>query len=202
MQKDQHSRMTYQPRNTKMGKGFYRKGQLVQEPFDFSSKNRLTLSDLHAMLQAVIFPQAINAQQRFDLTENDYRFLYRYMSMKPTESDFPAYQKEDAYVKFLLYGGKGMMNEKGIRIFNKPGDAYGFLTDVAYIVDLKNKVEFFLSASIHCNEDGIYNDDHYDYETIGFPFMKNLGRLFYDYERSRKKKYLPDLSAFRINYRN
>ncbi len=58
-----------------------------------------------------------------------------------------------------------------IRIFNKVGDAYGFLTDIAYIVDFENNIQFALSATILANADGIFNDDKYDYETIGLPFM-------------------------------
>ncbi|HEV7622001.1 MAG TPA: hypothetical protein VGO09_09715, partial [Flavisolibacter sp.] len=80
------------------------------------------------------------------------------------------------------------------------GDAYGFLTDVAYIVDFKNKVEFILSANILCNNDQILYDDHYDYDNIGYPFMKNLGRAFYNYEMKRKRKNIPDLSKFKLSY--
>ena len=65
---------------------------------------------------------------------------------------------------------------KNIRIFNKLGDAYGQMIDVAYVVDFEKRIEFFLSAIIYCNSDGILNDDKYDYKTIGFPFMKNLGK--------------------------
>jgi hypothetical protein len=84
------------------------------------------------------------------------------MSMKPAESDYPAYDSTytDAYVKFLLYGGSGNMPEEGIRIFNKVGDAYGFLTDAAYIVDFKNGVEFLLSATVYTNENEIFNDNN------------------------------------------
>lgn len=57
-----------------------------------------------------------------------------------------------------------------IRIFNKIGDAYGFLNDIAYIVDFESKAEFILSATILCNANGIFNDDKYDYDTIGFLF--------------------------------
>lgn len=122
--------------------------------------------------------------------------------MKPRESKYPYYDSSysDAYVKFLLFGGSGSIDDPNLRSFNKPGDAYGFLTDVAYIVDLHNGVEFLLSATIACNSDGIYNDDHYDYQTIGFPFMKNLGRVVYEYELHRKKKHLPDLSEFKMEY--
>ncbi len=87
-----------------------------------------------------------------------------------------------------------------IRIFNKEGDAYGFLNDIAYVADFENKIEFMLSCTILCNTDGIFNDDKYDYETIGFPFMKKLGQLIYNYEKQRPRKHLPDLSRFVIDY--
>ena len=96
-----------------------------------------------------------------------------------------------------MYGGKGEL-DSNIRIFNKEGDAYGFLTDVAYIVDYKNNIEFFLSANIYCNSDGIFNDDHYDYETVGYPFLRNIGRVIYEYELQRKRERIPDLSTFKL----
>jgi hypothetical protein len=99
-----------------------------------------------------------------------------------------------------LYGGKGIISDPGIRIFNKVGDAYGFLTDAAYIVDFKNNIEFFLSATIYCNSDGIFNDDKYDYDTTGYPFMKELGKVIYDYELKRQRKRLPHLSGFQMSY--
>jgi hypothetical protein len=196
------SRMEYQPRKTFLGKGYYSRGVLVNQPFDFSMKNRFTLPDLHSILESVLFPEALPSMQRFHLTSDDYNFLYRYMSMKPRESRFPQYDSSysDAYVKFLLFGGSGPIADPDLRSFNKPGDAYGFLTDVAYIVDFRNGVEFILSATIACNSDGIFNDDHYDYETVGLPFMKNLGRVIYDLERQRKKKNIPDLSKFKMDY--
>ena len=196
------SNLNYQERNTFLGRGYMSNGQLVNAPFDFSRKNRIVLADLHSILQTVIFPESAPSSKRFQLTDEDYRFLYRYMSMKPGESEFPVYGSgyHGAYSKFLLYGGKGDL-EPGIRIFNKEGDAYGFLTDVAYIVDFKNGVEFFLSVNIYCNSDGIFNDDKYDYEKTGLPFMKNLGRAIYEYELQRKKKHLPDLSKFQFDYR-
>jgi hypothetical protein len=61
---------------------------------------------------------------------------------------------------------------KNIRIFNKVGDAYGYLIDNAYIVDFENKVEFMLAAVINVNTDGVYNDGVYAYDSLGFPFFK------------------------------
>ena len=186
-----------------MGAGFYRSGEIVNEPFDFSKKNRLALTTIHNIVRSVMFPAAVAKKQRFKLTKDDYEFLRKYMSMTPLESKFPFYDNEnywDASVKFLLYGKEKNVSKNGIRIFNKVGDAYGFLTDAAYIVDFTNNVEFMLSAVIHCNSDGIFNDDKYDYDDVGFPFMKHLGQAIYDHELKRKKKIDPDLAEFRFNY--
>ena len=100
-----------------------------------------------------------------------------------------------------MFGGKGDFGNRNIRIFNKIGDAYGFLNDIAYIVDFESGVEFMLSATIYCNSDEIFNDDKYDYDTVGFPFMQHLGQVMYEYELKRIKKNKPDLSKFLItNY--
>jgi hypothetical protein len=195
------SKLVYQPRNNFLGKGYLSGDKIINEPFDFSKKNRFALYDLHSILQSIIFPKAVPKHQRFKLTNEDYQLVYRYMSMKPQESDFPQYDSSysGAYSKLLMYGGKGDL-DPNIRIFNKEGDAYGFLTDVAYIVDFKNNIEFFLSANIYCNSDGIFNDDHYDYETVGYTFLKNLGQAVYQYELQRNRKRIPDLSTFQFQY--
>ena len=195
----------YVKRNDSLGKGFYQSGNLVEGAMNFSAKNRISLEDLHTILISLVFPKKVYANQRFNLTDEDRAFVFKYMSQLPTESTYPPYSSDTAaywpaYCKFLLFGSEKGNLPKNIRIFNKVGDAYGQLLDVAYIVDYENKVEFFLSAVMYCNSDGILNDDKYDYNTVGLPFMKNLGQVIYDYEVKRTKKYLPDLSDFKFIY--
>ncbi len=193
------------PETYKMGKGFYRGGKLINEPFDFSLKNQFSLKSLQSVLRSIISPESVSPEQRFNLSDEDYNFLRKYMSMTPKESEFPVYQSADYwdnYVKFLFYGSEKSLPDQHIRIFNKVGDAYGFLIDAAYIVDFKNGVEFILSAVIHCNSDEIFNDNKYEYETVGFPFMKQLGQLIYQHELKRKKTVSPDLKNFVFDYRN
>ncbi len=187
----------------KLGKGYMSGNKLIEEPFNFSEKNRIYLNDLHCILQSVLFPESFPEKSRFKLKKSDYDFLYAAMSCFPPESKYPLYPKEevwDASVKFLLYGAAKGDKPKHIRIFNKIGGAYGFLTDIAYILDVENKIEFMLSATIHCNSDGIFNDDRYDYDSIGYPFLRDLGQLVYEYESQRKKKRLPDVDKFRLSY--
>lgn len=199
----QHSNFAYASRKNLLGNGYFKGASLVNEPFDFSKKNRFSLTDLHKVLRAIMFPNHVGSKHRFNIKPEDYAFLYKYMSAWPGESQYPNYESseyQDAYAKFLLLGAaKGKQNGK-IRIFNKVGDAYGFLTDVAYIIDVENKVEFMLSATLLCNRDGIFNDDKYDYNTIGFPFMKKLGEVIYAHDKARPRKYKADLSAFMIDY--
>lgn len=196
------NKQTYAKRNDKMGKGYFSNGLLVNEPMDFSKKNKIELTDLHQILLSLVFPQAVKASQRFNITDADRRFVLQYMSQLPSESVNPSYDSSyyDAYAKFILYGSEKGSLPKNIRIFNKVGDAYGQLVEVAYVVDFEKNIEFMVSAAIYCNKDEILNDDKYDYNTIGFPFLKNLGRIIYEYETKREKKFQPDLSPLIFTY--
>jgi len=194
---------------TQLGKGYlsYRQkpeGELVAKPMDFSDNNYVSVEALQAMLRAVLFPEATPAPARFNLTEDDYRFLYRYMSMYPKESQFPTYADTccnyDGYCKFLMYGDTKTAIPANIRIFNKVGDAYGFLIDNAYVVDFDKGIEFLLTAVIYVNEDGIFNDDKYEYDQIGMPFMARLGQVIYAHEAKRARRAKPDLSRFKVPY--
>jgi len=199
----------YALRNDSLGKNYYQGDKLMEGPMNFSKKNRIGLEDLHTILMSLVFPDRFTAAQRFNLTAEDRNFVLKYMSQLPTESVSPPYAADTAnywpaYCKFLLLGGDPSASLRKIpgdvRIFNKPGDAYGQMLDVAYIVDYEKGVEFFLSAVIYCNSDGTINDDQYDYKTIGLPFMKNLGQTIYEYEVKRPKKYLPDLAPLQFIY--
>lgn len=188
-----------------IGKGTMNDAGVVEDkPLDFSLKNAYPLQAQHDFLKRLMLPDAFPAKDRFQLSKEDYGFLYRYMSMYPTESKEPVYKDEFAtYCKFLYYGSeKNASLNPSIRIFNKVGDAYGFLLDNAYVVDFDKKVEFMVTAVLLCNEDEIFNDEKYDYDTIGFPFYKNLGQVIYDYEVKRPKKQLPNLDHLRFDYSN
>lgn len=191
--------------NMIVGKGYMdRNDKLVTKPFDFSDKNVYTIADQQSVLKRLLFPEVYPKNDRFNLTEDQYKLIYHYMSMFPTESKYPTYNQPEyfpAYCKWLFYGGDSTaVMEPHIRIFDKIGDSYGFDIDNAYIVDFKNKVEFIITAVVQSNDNEIYNDNKYEYKTVCLPFMKNLGRLIYQYELTRPKKYLPNLNKFKFRY--
>ena len=201
----QRNNAKYSVRNDSIGTAFIKSGQLVNGPMNFSGKNRISLEDLHNILINLVFPTSVSGNQGFNLTESDKDFVMKYMSQTPEESVYPDYASDTvnywpAYCKFLLFGAEKGKLPKHIRIFNKPGDAYGHLSDIAYITDLKNNIEFFVSAEIYCNSDGILNDDKYDYQNTGLPFMKHLGEVLYQYELKRERTFKPDLTPFIFKY--
>ena len=152
----------------------------------------------HDVIKVLMFPDSVEPEKRFDLSNEDYEFVYRNMSAYPGESGISDYEDAgrypDGYVKFLMYGGDEPSIPDNIRIFNKVGDAYGFLTDAAYIVDFDNGVEFILAATVYTNENQTFNDNVYEYDKIGFPFMRHLGQAIYEIELGRERSFRPDLT--------
>lgn len=190
--------------NLVMGSGYLDSAdKLVNKPFSLAGKNAFAINDQQKLMQKLIFPEAFPVKDRFNLTPDDYKLIYTYMSKYPAESDYPKYEPKEfwsTYAKMLYYGRENITPDPNIRIFNKYGDSYGFIIDNSYFVDFKNGVEFFLTAVIQSNEDGIFNDNKYEYDTVCFPFMKNLGRSIYEVELKHKKQK-PDLSKFKMDYK-
>ncbi len=187
-----------------IGKAHYNRDEaLINEPMDFTKHNNAPLKDLQQILRSVLFPESVSKKMRFHLDADDYRFLYQYMSELPYESKHPKYDTTEffsSYAKFFMFKSGRTPIPSFIRVFNKPGWSYGFLTDVAYIADFKNKVEFMLSGVIYVNSDGVLNDDKYEYDETGYPFFKEVGNIIYEYELERKRKFIPDLTKFQLQY--
>lgn len=189
-----------------VGKGYLNsEDKLVEKPYSFADKNTFSVEDQQQLMKKLLFPEAFPKRERYNLTDQDYSLIYTYMSEYPTESAFPHYDATEfwpTYAKMLFYGrDKKTQLDPNIRIFNKYGDSYGFIIDNSYFVDFKTGVEYMLTAVVQSNENGIYNDNKYEYETVCYPFMKNLGRTIYAIELARKKEHLPKLEKFKLEYR-
>lgn len=187
------------PRPLLLGRGERRDGALIAGPKDFSVKNHLPLQALHDMVQALIFPEAVAPQRRFRLTPQDRRFVLAAMGQTPAESGIAEYATlADDYVKFLLpSGGDGRAVPGSLRVFNKVGEAYGFLTDAAYVADLATGVEFLLAATVYVNANGIFNDDEYEYDTLGYPFLRAVGEAVWAMESARRRAHGAEFDLLR-----
>ncbi|MFY8207407.1 MAG: serine hydrolase [Arenimonas sp.] len=162
------------------GSGFlHDDGRLETGPHDFSAANFIPLSDSQQMLKALVDPSSVPAHQRWAIPESMRREVLRIMAMLPRESTDPVYPESeyhDGYARFFLIGDSRARKPEGLHLIGKVGDAYGFATDVEYITADGSAVECLLSANVYVNADGIFNDDRYEYETLGYPFLAALGR--------------------------
>ncbi|AOC96992.1 hypothetical protein BB050_03914 [Flavobacterium anhuiense] len=161
------------------GKGYYENGKLINSPMDFSRKNYLSLETLHGTMKRVVFPDNFPRKKRFDLSAENRELLLYNMQNLPRNAGYDPKEYYDGYCKFFMFGDTKETIPDNIKIYNKVGDAYGTLIDCAYIVDEINRIEFIISATLLVNEDQIFNDDNYDYDEIGLPFLAELGRAFY-----------------------
>lgn len=158
------------------GKGYISGDSLIQEPMDFSKKNYLPLISLHNMMKRLIYPEKFTPNERFHISDSDRKFLLNNMKLLPREAGYESEEYYDSYVKFFLFGDDKADMPEHIEIYNKVGYAYGYLTDCAYIFNKNTEKSYFLTATIHVNENQIYNDGVYEYEDIGIPFLAELGR--------------------------
>ncbi len=170
----------------KKGTGYYEGDSLMAQPFDFSLKNYYPINAQHDVLKRVIFPEKFPEEERFQLSPDQRKELLKAMHTVPRKAGYDADTYYDGYCKFFIYGDTKDNIPEHMKIYNKVGFAYGTLTDCAYIVDEKNNVEFMLTATLLVNKDGVFNDDAYEYDEVGIPFLAALGRTLYALELERK----------------
>ena len=169
------------------GSGYYENDSIIHDPFNFGLKNYYPVETQHGVLKRIIFPENFTEEERFNLSSSQRQFLLNAMKILPKEAGYNPDDYNDSYGKFLLFGDTKEEIPAYIKIYNKVGYAYGTLTDCAYVHDEKNKIEFMVTATILVNADGIFNDNNYEYDEIGIPFLDALGDELYEIEKNRKK---------------
>ncbi len=163
----------------KKGIGYIENDAQVMGAFDFSSKNYYPLITLHNTLKRLLFSNEFELNERFNINDKDREFILSSMYQLPREQGFDSKEFYDSYCKFLIFGDTKDKIDSSIKIYNKIGQAYGTLTDCAYIIDEKAGVEFMVTATLLVNKNKIFNDGIYEYEEIGIPFLAELGRQLY-----------------------
>jgi hypothetical protein len=170
-------------------------------PEDFAGWNYMSLEVAQELLKALLFPQDVAPERRFALSEDDYQWLWHSMSVLPRECRAPRYgpRYHDSWVKFLLFGDRREAIPPHIRIFNKVGLAYGYMSDTAFVVDFEAGVEYLLAAVVNTDPDSA-GGGRYAYEQVGFPFLGALGRTIHEYERQRPRAHPARLEPIRLDY--
>jgi len=162
-----------EPKFISLGKAHYKGDSLINEAMHFGQKNRFDLLDQHQMLLDMF---QLDDGSKFNLRPEDLTFIKEHMSKMPRDADYIEDDYPDNYCKFFILGDSKSRMPEHLKIYNKIGAAYGFLIDNALIEDRKNDIKSLLSAVIYTNKNETLNDDTYEYEKVGFPFLAQLGR--------------------------
>jgi hypothetical protein len=166
-------------KNLNKGIGFISNNKLQNKPMDFSRKNYFSINELNNILICLFFPE-ISKNKKFYLSKSQNLLIQKLMSSTPFEMGFDKNMYPNNYNKFFIYGDKnGMINDN---IFNKVGNAYGYSIDNAYIFNKNSDRHFVLTACIYTNANNILNDNNYEYDEIGIPFLAEIGRLLTKYD--------------------
>ena len=166
------------PPRIEVGEAYFAGGEKVEGPMDFRPKNHVPLATLQRALCMIVRPDVDCGGAGFDLSGEDRELLLDAMRRFPRESENPVYDAEehpDDYVKFVLPGVRRVIPSSAARVYDKSGQAYGFTTENAWIVDVRTGRSFFLAATLYTNPNGVLNDDDYAYDTVALPFLADLG---------------------------
>lgn len=177
--------------NQQKGIAYLQDSTRVNEAMDFSEKNYFPVKSQQNLMKRLFFPEAYKESERFQLSENSLSVLEKSMSTVARLQGYREIDYWDGYVKFFMFGDERGRIPSNFKIYNKVGYAYGTLTDTAYIVDTRNDIQFILTATILVNDNGVFNDNMYEYENIGVPFLAELGRELYRLEIAQKQSKEP-----------
>ena len=164
--------------NLNKGVGFILNNKLQNKAMDFSRKNYFSIEELNNLLICLFFPED-SKNKKFNLSKSQHILIKKLMSSTPFDMGFDKKMYPNNYNKFFIYGDNdGMINDN---IYNKVGNAYGYSIDNAYIYDKNSDRHFVLTACIYTNANNILNDNNYEYNEIGIPFLAEIGRLLTNY---------------------
>jgi len=165
-----------------IGDGHLHGDKLVREPMDFTGRNGISLVDLQNLLVKVVRPDIAVPGPHLELSEKHRLLLLDAMTIHPRESSdprYPAAEYPDDFCKFLLPGVRRVFPETApgqrIEIAGKIGRAYGFSVENSCLRNPANGRTVFVTAVIYTNDDGVLNDDRYEYGTVADPFFADLG---------------------------
>ena len=165
-------------KNLNKGVGFILDNELQNKSMDFSRKNYFSIEELNNILICLFFPE-VSKNKKFNLSKSQNLLIQKLMSSTPYDMGFDKNIYPNNYNKFFIYGDKdGMINDN---IYNKVGNAYGYSIDNAYIYNKNSDRHFVLTACIYTNANNILNDNYYEYDEIGIPFLAEIGRFLTNY---------------------
>jgi len=151
----------------------------VNEPFDFAGRNYASLTDLLRMMLELGAPELLDVAG-FSLSTTSRAYLAYLFSRGPQDLGLEDIDTDEWTVQRFkpMWDGIATVRDPAtLTYLSHAGRAFGFHTDVAYARDESTGAGFVVAATIYANEDGVLNDDRYEYAQVSDPFFEALGAL-------------------------
>ncbi|WP_428389320.1 serine hydrolase [Mucisphaera sp.] len=153
-------------------------GALVEEPFDFSDKNWVSMEDLQDLVVMVTRPEIELGKPGLGLSGQHRTLMLSAMSQDPLESSNPVYSSSryapGSFDSYVVDGIAKVVPRPAVVAFDKSGTAYGYRLDTGYYLDRSTGASFYLTVAVYNNPNGTINDDTYGYEAAN-RFHETLG---------------------------
>jgi hypothetical protein len=179
----------------KLGNAFMGYDGKLYPPMELKNASFFPLADLHQMFISLVYPKGVPKRSRFNLKTDQRKLILDNALLFCTDSKNPVYDAKGGYYptykKYFFYGrDKNSVIDSSLKIYNIVGWAYGTLIDCAYIQDTKSSTDFFLTAYLYCNKDEVINDNLYNYDDVGFSFLKNISIAVRQYMAKTADHYI------------
>jgi len=172
-----------------IGIGYYFNDSLITTPKSFRFNNYIDIRDVHDMMISLNYPSLLK-RTPFNISEYQRKSLIKFLKTSPLHPNTTEYSDTSVFhpnfLRFSVFGREKNLQYPTIEYYNKSAMAYGFLADCCYLKDTVNDVEFYLSIYMYANKNEILNDNSYEYDSIGIPFMKKFGELIYNKMKKNK----------------
>jgi len=160
-----------------------RNGKIIDEPYDFSNMNSMSLEDIENTLYDLLYLDSTQFNKKWNLNYNQRKFLKKCLKKVPRDLSNKQYsdsnQFPDNYHKFSDLGYS--IIPKDVLIYSKIGISYGFVTESSFFEVIENGVKFGLTYSIYVNKNNVINDSYYEYEKTARLFATELSKTLYKY---------------------
>jgi len=153
--------------------------------FDPGHTNSMLLKDAHDLFMALFFPALKTTPFFFSLNDRDREKLWGDLSQKTEEIQFPFFNPQEKAVP-LLAGFTDSI--KTARVFHNGGNFNGQWSESVFVIDTASKIEYFLSIGLDTGND--------EEAPTAEQLLERVGRIVFEYEKTRFRKYPPNLKDF------
>ncbi len=177
-------RLIAAPKPIQVGRAWISGARRIEGAKDFTTNNTMPLATIHQLLLVLIDPNSqashLNGALKFpdplQLNADARAFLIDCMARHPSACESCNYtERKQTETDFRLLAVGDRQWPAGLQVRNKVGWAFGYLSDVAHL--RLGQKECVVSCVMYLNADGVLNDGRYEYDSVGRPFMAELGRL-------------------------